>query len=136
MIGIIFVMSSGGTANAQSVLQYGIPPVYYQWMVELASCEHLALPPVEDFQQMKFFLIVDTHFKTVMADGDTLDVLAVTNAPKHVIVSSSPFILDPYIMKHEFLHYVLFYNFPDGRYNNGKNDHPTEYFGKCEVKPD
>jgi hypothetical protein len=150
MIGIIFVMSLAIPAKAQitsirtvgsvginpavpMVGSYPILPVYYRWMKELAECENLPLPPIEDFSKIKFFEVNASDFQY----NDVKDnaFFAVTDAANLVMFVSIAHVFDVWIMKHEFLHVLLYYAFPDHRYNKENTEHPELYFGKCGVKP-
>lgn len=152
--GIIFVMSLAGSADAQlrairtvdsvglnpalpMVLQYSALPVYYKWMKELAECEGLKLPPIENFSKTRYFEVNATDFQ-INEERDAAFfavTLPDTDGSADMYISLAHY-LDVYIVKHEFLHIVLYYNFPDGRYtHNRSKQHPAEFFGKCGVKP-
>lgn len=153
VMGIIFVMFAATDASAQiwsirtqdsvginpavpMVGRYEPPPIYVRWMTELAVCENLKLPPLDVFKQSEYTEVNADDF--VVNDDQSVAYYAVTipdsNGKGNMFVSIGH-VFDIRIMTHEFLHILLYYNFPDGRYtHDGKTQHPQKYFGTCGVK--
>lgn len=157
LTGIIFVMSATTAVSAQSpaiykirtaspvvlnpavpmVSQYPALPVYIQWMKELAECEGLALPPIEEFLKTQYFQVNASDFQINDDRANTYYAVTVPD-PKGsgVMYISIGHYLDSRIVKHEDLHILLLFNFPDARYTHDPaKQHPVEYFGQCDVKP-
>lgn len=117
--------------------QYPSIPIYFKWMVELAACEGLKLPPLKDFEAFSFYEVNATAFQ--INNDTTQDYLATTVVGEKVMFISIGYIMNRGEMMHEFLHILLYYNFPDGRYTGQdsvtgtKKNHPDQYFKKCGV---
>lgn len=151
-LGIIFVMSAATSGSAQiwkirtqeavgidpfapMVGSYTAPPIYFRWMKELAACENLKLPPIEVFKQSEYFEVNANDFQINL--DTTAAYYAVTvpdSTGKGVMYFSVGHVFDVRVVIHEFLHILLYFNFPDGRYTHDRDkQHPQDYFGSCGV---
>jgi len=129
--------SVGLNPAAPMVGEYPALPVYFKWMKELAECEGLTLPPIEVFAKTRFFEVNASDFQI---NADRVESFFAVTVPQDdgsgIMYISIAHYLDVQIVKHEFLHILLYYNFPDGRYTHDRaKQHPTDYYGQCEVKP-
>lgn len=119
------------------VSEYAALPIYYTWMKELAACEGLKLPPIEQFAKTRYIQVNADDFQ-INADH-SVAYYAVTvpdSTGTGIMYISLAHYIDSRIVKHEDLHILLYYNFPDGRYTHDPaKQHPSAYFGKCDVKP-
>lgn len=119
------------------IKQYTIVPIYYPWMMQLAGCEKLRLPPLADFQAFKFYLVNTTAFQ--VNNDATLNYIAVTVSSEKIMYISIAHVYNRGTIFHELLHILLYYNFPDGRYTgtgsskNESRNHPKKYFDRCGV---
>jgi hypothetical protein len=111
--------------------QYNRPKLYDDWFKRIVDCEGLTMPPKEEIDKLRFIAVNSDGFQT-----DSLSPMynAVTYARKHIIVISLPYMWDYSIVAHEFLHFVLWYNFGT-LYLNPSVSHPKEYFERCNIKP-
>lgn len=123
--------------DAPFLSKYSVIPIYYAWMIQLATCEKLSLPPITDFKAFRFIAVNATAFHV---NNDTsADYLAITVAKEKIIYFSIAHVLNRALVFHEFLHILLYYNFPDGRYTGvdpvigTMKNHPPKYFLHCGV---
>lgn len=117
--------------------KYPALPIYFHWIVQLAICEKLKLPPAKDFASIEFYEVNTTAFQ--INQDTTMDYLALTVAAENVMFISVAHVLNRGSMLHEFLHFLLYYNFPDHRYTGPDSltgtlkNHPAIYFKHCGV---
>lgn len=150
-LGIIFVMSS--TAIAQQthfdrlpqttqdsvrlsealdadIGEYPAPRVYNKWLHELSACENL---PIDEAKaaDIVYFVINSADFR-VPATGKAT-YFALSNVHLDFMIVSLPKLYEEPFIKHEYLHYLLYWKF-GMKYQDVGHQHPVEYYTKCNVR--
>lgn len=115
------------------LMEYPRPPIYDVWFKRVVECENLPMPPQEEIDKIQLF-VVNAEAFSLPADSTGLTYDAVTNAKQHVMILSLPSIWDYDVVAHEFVHFVLWYNFKDTYSGKGKDNHPKKYFGQCNIR--
>lgn len=106
---------------------------YDRWWHEIAQCEQLALP--NDYVRIRFFQVNAAHFydqdrpSLFWKDGTLWVSWAIGQSylDEGVIFMALPYRREERVVKHEMLHFLLFWN----RVPPGKNLHPMPFYGVC-----
>lgn len=107
------------------------PHAYDVWLKELVACEGLPMPPKEELDRIRFFAI---NSKSFYLGNDYTELAGLTYNKLHLIFFAMPYVFTESIVKHEYLHFVLWYTF-GSKYDFGSgNTHPTEYFNRCGIR--
>ncbi len=114
------------------VAEYPRPAIYDKWFVRIAKCEGLELPPQAEIDKLRFFVVNSDQFQNPADSSVAFD--AVTFNRPHIIIIVLPHVWNYAVVAHEFLHFVLWYNFGD-KYEHYPNTHPVKYFGHCSIRP-
>lgn len=112
-----------------TTIEYPQPDLYEGWWHEIADCESLPLPP--QHSQVRFFALSAREFWPLVSPGWAIGY-AMT--PRGEILLAFPYIADPTTVKHEMLHFLLYWN------HETKETHPIDRFGvdgigMCGVVP-
>lgn len=116
---------------APMVMEYPRPPIYDIWFKRIVQCEGLFMPPQEEIDKFHYFMVNQEKFNFPGALG-YYD--AITNSREHIMIIDLPSVWDYNVIGHEFLHFVLWYNFGP-LYSSPGHDHPDKYFGHCGIRP-
>lgn len=112
------------------IAEYPAPPVYTKWLHELERCAKVTFPDTL-LSQITFIEVNANDFK-INADGThTAPHLAVSVVNEGRTFISVAHMYNWRTVKHELLHYALYYMFGDKYYGGPYGDHPPEYFDKC-----
>lgn len=111
--------------------QYKRPPIYDIWFKRIAQCEDLPLPPQEEIDKIKFVVVNAENFALdSLKTSARFDALMINR--RHVMIVRLPSVWDYGVIAHEFLHFVLWYNF--GNKYEVSDVHPEKYFLKCNIR--
>jgi hypothetical protein len=109
------------------ISQYYPPKIYAKWLIDIATCEGLPLPSIDQISKLTFWEVNAESFQ-INADT-TMVLLGVVDGSNNRVYIAYPQIWDKETISHEFLHMLLRWNFGE-KY---RNQHPLEYFGKCHM---
>ena len=117
--------------------EYPRPPIYDIWFKRIADCEGFTLPPQEEIDKLHYLVVNSENFS-----DDTSKTKKYIDKPKydgmiserqHVIILRLASTFDYAVVAHEFLHYLLWFNYGD-RYLPRNKSHPSKYFGRCGIR--
>lgn len=114
------------------VSEFKQPKIYNRWLKTLTECEGVPMPPQEELDRLQFLVVNSELFKTDSASS--LYYGGVAFSRHHLIILALPYINDSSVVKHELMHFVLWYDYGD-KYTHNPYMHSDEYFTKCSLKP-
>lgn len=106
------------------------PPIYDTWLKRIVMCEGLNMPPQSEINRIRYFVVNTDPFKIT---GNSYWIDAAMLNRQHYMVIALPSVWDYDVIAHEFLHFVLWYQF-GSLYDKADNMHPEKYFGKCNIR--